>query len=244
MKKKELTDLQQMVALWKEKGIERGEFEFNCGGDQMNDTDLKFFNKKDEEIECGELNDYFDGEIYNRVEFYVNSDGHYQGEFGMVEIELEDDDDDDEQGFIYTKHSKSEWNESHNDTQFCELTKEEFELFKASVHSVIGGADGKDLNYKRDCILNDEQIDVLTDMREKINDFVSDFEFKIEDVDAEPNDWWNYTTDLQESDYEEDGYEFDSNNPSLLKKIDGKYFVAVYISKSYTFYKEEENLMS
>ncbi len=237
MKTEELTDQQQMVALWKEKGIVRAEFEFQCGGDQMNDTELKFFNDKGEEVECEELESYIDGEIYNQVDFYVNSDGHYQGESGVVHIELNEDDED--EGFTYSKSSESEWNESFDTTTFLELTKEEFEFFKENVHSVLGGTDGNDINYKRDCILNDEQVEIVDTLKNKIFDFADEYE--IEDAEGEPNDWYNYSTNLEESNYEADDYEYDEDNPSLLKVIDGKYFVAVYISKSYTIYKDEDN---
>lgn len=236
MKTKELTDLQQMVALWKEKGITRGEFEFQCGGDQMNETDIKFFNDKDKEVKCEELESYIDGIIYDRVEFYEASDGHYQGEAGVVTIELDEDDVDD---FTFSKSSESEWNENFATTNFCELTKEEFEFFNESVHSVLGGTDGCTINYKRDCILNDEQVEVRDDLMSKIEEFATDCE--IEDAEGDLTDWFNFSTDLEESNYEEDGYEFDENNPSLLKVIDGKYFVGIYINKSYVIYKEENN---
>ena len=57
--------------------------------------EIKFFNDKNEEVDCPELEDYSDGEIYNQVEFYVNSDGHYQGESGVVRIELNGEEDED-----------------------------------------------------------------------------------------------------------------------------------------------------
>lgn len=238
MKTEELTDLQQMIALWKEKGIVRGEFDFNCGGDQMNDTEIKFFNDKNEEVDCPELEDYIDGEIYNQVEFYVNSDGHYQGEFGVVTIELNGEEDEDED-FTYSKSSQSEWNESFDTTTFCELTEDEFNFFKENVHSVVGGTDDNIMNYKRDCILNDDQVELRDEILSKIEEFANDYE--IEDAEGEPNDWFNYSTNLEESNYEADDYEYDEDNPSLLKVIDGKYFVGIYISKSYTIYKDEDN---
>ena len=102
MKTTELTDLQQMVALWKEKGITECSMEFDCGGDQMNDYTFTFYTKEGQ-VECEELDSYFDGEVYNNVEFYVNSDGHYMGENGYVYIRL----DDDEESFTYTKDAQS-----------------------------------------------------------------------------------------------------------------------------------------
>ena len=60
---KELSPIQ----LWKEKGIVKGDFEFQCGGDQMNDYTFTF-HTKDGEIKCEELDTYFDGEVYKNLD--------------------------------------------------------------------------------------------------------------------------------------------------------------------------------
>ena len=84
---------QEAIKLWKELKIESGTMEFSCGGDSMNDYSFTFYGGG-KEIESSELKDYFDDAVYKHVEFYVNSDGHYQGEAGTVEITLDNDDDD------------------------------------------------------------------------------------------------------------------------------------------------------
>lgn len=235
-----VTQEKSVYQLWKELGIVKAEFEFQCGGDSMGDTEVHLYNDKGEEVDCPEISDYIDTEVYNAVDFYEASDGHYQGEAGVVHIEMEEDEDEDDgYRFTYDKQSESEWSESFDTTTFLELTEDEFVFFKENVHSVVGGTDGCNMNYKRDCILNDEQVILRDDILSKIEEFASECE--IEDAEGEPNDWYNYSTNLEESNYEEDGYEYDANNPSLLKVIDGKYFVAIYISKSYTIFKEETN---
>jgi hypothetical protein len=40
-------NLQEAVQKWNELGINRAEFEFDCGGDSMNETTLNFYDKKD-----------------------------------------------------------------------------------------------------------------------------------------------------------------------------------------------------
>lgn len=231
MKTEELTDQQQMIALWKEKGIVKAEFEFQCGGDQMNDTELKFYNDAGDEVDGGELDGYFDNEVYNQVEFYVNSDGHYQGEAGVVYIEL-DEDDEDEPFFSYTKTSESEWNESFSEVGYCELTKDEAEFVKKYIHSFVGGGDGEATNFKEDCILNDEEDALLESVIEKIRDFAEGYQF--ENAEGEENEWMTYTTDMGEADFESD-VEYDENNPTLVKGNT----IAVNINKSFTIYKEE-----
>ena len=233
MKTEELTELQEAIAVWKAKGIVRAEFEFQCGGDQMNDTTLNFFNDAGDVVECEELDDYFDNEVYNQVEFYVNSDGHYQGEAGVVYIELNEDDKD-EPFFNYNKTSESEWNESFSEVGYCELTNEEIEFVKKYIHSFVGGGDGEATNFKADCILNDEEDELLESVVDKIRDFAHEYVF--ENAEGEENDWMTYTTDMGEADIESD-VEYDSNNPTLIKGNT----IAVLINKSFTIYKEEEN---
>ena len=39
--------MEKLIEEWKEKGVDRAEFEFSCGGDSMNDTSLVFFDKEE-----------------------------------------------------------------------------------------------------------------------------------------------------------------------------------------------------
>ena len=103
--------MEKIINLWKELGVTHINFEYSCGGDSMNDTTLNI-HKGDEIIENDELDSYFDNEVYKRVEFYVNSDGHYQGESGNVLIELNDDETD----FNFMKSGTSEYNETITST--------------------------------------------------------------------------------------------------------------------------------
>jgi hypothetical protein len=229
---KELSPIQ----LWKENGIVKGDFEFQCGGDQMNDTTLTFYNEKGEEVECEELANYIDGEIYNQVEFYVNSDGHYQGESGNVYITLEEDEDEEDGAtFVYDKESESEWNESFTEVGYCDLTPAEAEFVKDKIHSIVGGGDGEAINYKKDCILTDEDEELLKSISDKIEDFAINYQMK--EAEGEENEWFTYTTDMEEtneanSDRE---FEYDEDNPTAI--IDGQ--IAILINKSFTIYKAD-----
>ena len=92
----------EVIQLWKENGVDSINFEFDCGGDSMNETTINILDKEGNVIECKEIEDYFDNKIYDKVEFYVNSDGHYIGENGNVYITLEDEDEE-EPYFSYSK---------------------------------------------------------------------------------------------------------------------------------------------
>ena len=230
MKTTELTDVQQMIALWNEKGIVKGEFIFQCGGDQMNDTEIHFYNDAGDEVMCDELEGYIDGEVYNQVEFYVNSDGHYQGESGSVYIELNDEGDD----FTYSKTSESEWNESFSEVGYCELTEQEIAFVKDKIHSLVGGGDGEATNFKRDCILTDDEVALLESITDKIRDFAETYTF--ENSEGEENEWFTYTTDMGEAEMDTE-VEYNEANPTFTKDNT----IAVLINKSFIIYKEEEN---
>ena len=46
-----LSKTDTIVELWLENKINRIEYDFSCGGDSMNETDLHIFNDENEEIE-------------------------------------------------------------------------------------------------------------------------------------------------------------------------------------------------
>jgi len=163
------------VKLWEKLGVSNAALTFNCGGDCMGDTDWELFDKDGGVISSDELVNYFETVIYDEVEFYVNSDGHYMGEFGTVEIELTDEDED--STFMYSKNSSSEWEESiHNDIEI-ELTENEANYIKSFVGDINGGEDeGVNFNYKKDFIKTDEMVEIEDSIAEKVNKDTSEYQ--------------------------------------------------------------------
>jgi hypothetical protein len=186
----------EAVALWKELGITTANMEFSCGGDSMNDYHFSFYNSENKEVQSGELNTYFDDEVFRKVDFYVNSDGHYIGEFGNVTIELNDDEE--KGGFVYYKSSQSEWSESFTDEVAIELTEKEIEFVRSKVRNLVGSQDGNSINYKGDCILNDEEEQISETLLNKVTDIIENHEF--EDANGEQEEWYQFNTDEVDSD--------------------------------------------
>ena len=180
--------MQEIIKIWKEKNIDHINFNFSCGGDSMNDTSIEIFDKEGELVQDSELESYFDDQTYKNVEFYVNSDGHYQGEFGVVEITLNDDEDD----FEYSKSSSSEWNETCDNEVEIELTDKEAQFVADYVLNINGGEDDCQTNFKKDFILTNEQEETLKGLEEKISEFAQDYTPKNEE--GEMNEWHSYTT--------------------------------------------------
>lgn len=170
----------EIIQLWKENGVESIDFVFDCGGDQMNDTTINILDKKGELIECKEIEDYFDNKIYDNVEFYVNSDGHYQGENGNVYITLEDENEE-EPYFSYSKCSMEEYNEREEFDVMVELSDEEIEYISLYVNNInTGWGDDMNFNYKTDFIKTDRHEELEKSIDEKLTKFYDDYEPEVE----------------------------------------------------------------
>ena len=217
MQTKNDVEVSQEITLWKENKIHECIMEFSCGGDSMNDYDFKFYDKKGKEIVCVELKDFFEDEVFRRVEFYVNSDGHYIGEFGQVVITLNDEDE-----FEYDKSSKSEWSERFSEKIPIGITPEEAKFLNEKVDNMNGGDGEKNINYKIDCIITDEEEETVDNILDRIDDVCENYEFQNEE--GEPEDTYSWSTD-------EDGGEIEIKGDNLY----------VDVSRSFMIIKEEEN---
>ena len=214
--KKVEVEVSQEVKLWKENKIEKCIMEFSCGGDNMNDYDFVFYNNKNKQVTCEELKDYFDDVVFREVEFYVNSNGHYIGEFGEVRITLNDEDE-----FEYEKSSKSEWSERYSEEIPIGITPEEIKFLKEKVANMNGGDGEKNINYKIDCILTDEEEEMVDKLLESIDETCSKYEFL--KSEGEPEDFYTWSTD-------EDGGRIEIKGDNLY----------VSVSRSFMIIKEED----
>lgn len=183
-------DIQNIIKVWKDNKVDYANFEFSCGGDSMNDTSLSIFDEAGTEIDCTELADYFEDEIYRKVDFYENSDGHYQGEAGNVEIRLNEEEDD----FDYSKSSQSEWSENYDNDIEIELTDKQVDFIKSKVLNINGDDGNVRTNYKADCVLTDEEEKFEEQIEELLNDACRDYQ---PETDNEVSEWYRFTTNEQ-----------------------------------------------
>jgi len=165
--------MEELIKEWLEKGVDRAEFEFSCGGDSMNDTSLVFFDKESKEIiMSNESRETLDNDIYSNVEFYVNSDGHYQGEHGTVLVEFNVE----ENEFNYSKSATEEWSESFTDIIELEITPELHKFCKEYILEISGESDYLDIEYAKDFYINSEKLKMFIDIKEIINEALEDHE--------------------------------------------------------------------
>ena len=211
-----MESVEKIIQLWKELEITHIDFEFTCGGDSMNDTTLIIYKDK-ESIENETISTYFDHEVYNRVEFYVNSDGHYMGENGNVLIELNDEGDE----FNYMKSAQSEWCERMTSDVEVELTDEEVAFVKEFVRNINGGeSEQANLNYKKDFIINDKRKELIDSIGSKVDDACGGFTPDIEG-EGELSDWYSFTTN--EDDVTDNEITFRGNK--MVVTLSNEYYV-------------------
>jgi hypothetical protein len=219
---------QEAVQKWKELGIDHADFEFNCGNDSMNDTILNFYDKKAKVITIGtnDLDSYFDNEVYKNVTFYEASDGHYQGEFGVVTIELDNESDNvEEHDFTYSKSSQAEYSENFVEVIHIKLTDEQVVFIEKNVSNMNGGMDERTaINYKRDFIMTDDDERIETELKTLVDDKAENCEFEI--AQGEPTDWYRYTTN-------------GDNNDDEVLTIDNGH-LKLSVTKEFTVYQDSD----
>ncbi len=169
---------QDAIQEWKRLGITSCTMPFSCGGDDMNEYSFEFNKAEDGKlttIESSELHNFFEDEVFRRVDFYEASDGHYIGEAGTVEITLNEDDD--KPFFDYSKSAESEWHESVTKFVKLDLTEEEKVFLKSKVTRIEGDGSGNNFYvYNGICLLNDAEIDIRAKLSEKLFNFAYSYD--------------------------------------------------------------------
>ena len=167
-------EMEDAIKLWKKKKISHAEYDFSCGGDSMNDTELRFYKENKAIKETWGLSDYFEDEVYEKVEFYVDSSDNYQGESGTVTIGLNEDED----GFEYEKSSTEEWLETYSDVLKVEITEEQARFLEDYIRDMSGGGwRGEDINYKKDFILTEEIEDIIQKLRDEFQNNLEEWAY-------------------------------------------------------------------
>ena len=175
-------EMEEVIKLWKEAEIDHAEYDFSCGGDSMNDTELRFYKENKAIKETWGLSDYFEDEVYEKVEFYVDSSDNYQGESGTVTIGLNEDED----GFEYEKSSTEEWLETYSDVLKVEITEEQARFLEDYIRDMSGGGwRGEDINYKKDFILTEEIEDIIQKLRDEFQNNLKEWAYNQDELSEE-----------------------------------------------------------
>ena len=221
--------LKEMIALWKQLNISDCVMDFDCGNDEMRNYTFTFWreneNGRRERFTEGvdPLEEYFDDAVFKNVDFYVASDGHYQGEDGTVTITL-DDDVEGEEDFVYEKQSRSEYYElQEEEVEVEELTEEQKQLLIDKIEYMGSGHQGNLTRYSKDCFLSDEEeemIDEIWDLFDRTAEDYDDYDLKSQYDEVDANDTIQWEFDIREH--------FRSDGTIYLK-----------VEREFTCYKED-----
>ena len=205
-----------IIQIWKENNIEKCVMEFSCGGDSMGDTDYILYDNEGNQVSNDDITEYFDHKIYDYVDFYEVSDGHYMGESGTVTIELEEYDG--EPSFTFSKDAQSEFEETFSGTMEFNLTEVEVILLveKISNFNKSEWYSQVFINYKDDCVITDEEEVILNDLIKRIED--DSFNFEIEDATGEE------VSSERSFDTGEDGEGLNIGDSVLQVRISSRFF--------------------
>lgn len=209
--------MNEIIRIWKECGVHEAEFHFDCGGDSMNETSWVFLDSKGETIDSSSLSvieSQLESDVYDNIQFYEASDGHYLGESGTVNVTLNDEGD----GFDMYKSSIEQWSETLSVDQEIDISEELGMLLHKKIDSIVSvdgwgirsGLGETERNYKEDCIITDREEELISEFEgrlikmAKTDPYVcsmdrareiiceDDIEFASEEADR-----WEFNADLQ-----------------------------------------------
>ena len=183
---RKVKNIPQIIDEWLENKISKAEFEFSCGGDSMNDTQIYLYDKEGKTVKNNNIEYFIDDEIYGRVRFYEASDGHYLGEFGKVIIVLNENKTD----FIFEKISSQEFNEEKSVTILIDLTDLEKSFLSENIKLIIGTSETvienslTNLIWKKDKILTKNDEDIINSIFNKFINKLNNFPIYLEDNES------------------------------------------------------------
>lgn len=175
---------EEAIKIWKEQKLVKCALNFSCGGDEMGDMNWEFEGESGD-TDSSDLEAYFNDVIFDKVQFYVNSDGHYQGEAGTVLIILEEDSTD----FTYVKEAEAEYEETINIEVEVEFSPEAALFIKENASNVRQEYSGSvDITYKKDVVITDKEQLLIDEITEKLKERIHGFSYELGEDDDEELD--------------------------------------------------------
>lgn len=168
--------MEEVIRIWKECGVHEAEFHFDCGGDSMNETHWLFLNSNGERIKTSKnlsvIESQLERDVYDRIQFYEASDGHYLGEAGTVNVTLNDEGND----FDMYKSSTEQWSETLSVDQEIDISEELGRILHKKVESIVSvdgwsmtrGLGETERNYKVDCIISDREEELISEFESRL----------------------------------------------------------------------------
>jgi hypothetical protein len=190
--------MSEIVPLWKENNVDHAVFTFDCGGDNMGDTEWVFYDKANQPLTVSnDLEQALDNDVYHHVTFYVDSDGHYIGENGTVHVSFDEDEDE----IIYAKSSQSEFSETSVTDLLLPLSAEQINFINQHIFNMNGSdTDEIAINYKHDFLMTNEDEVIVRELITAIENACKEHHPDSEDGDLE--EFFTFTTNNEGEDIE------------------------------------------
>jgi hypothetical protein len=183
---RKVKNIPQIIDEWLENKISKAEFEFSCGGDSMNDTQIYLYDEEGKTLKNDNIEYFIEDEVYGRIRFYDASDGHYLGEFGKVFIVLNENKTD----FIFEKIASQEYNEQKSVTTVINLTDLEKSFLSENIKLITGTSETvienslTNLIWKKDKILTKNDEDIINSIFNKFLNKLNIFPIYLEDNES------------------------------------------------------------
>lgn len=188
--------MSEIVPLWKENNVDHAVFTFDCGGDNMGDTEWVFYDKANQPLTVSnDLEQALDNDIYHHVKFYVDSNGHYIGENGTVHVSFDDDE------ITYVKCYQSEFSETCVTDLLLPLSAEQINFINQHIFN-MNGSDTDDIaiNYKHDFLMTNEDEVIVRELITAIENACKEHHPDNEDEGGELEEFFTFTTNNEGED--------------------------------------------
>jgi hypothetical protein len=189
-------EVSQIKELFTSGKVDKIVWNYQAGGDSINDYSNHFY-LKDEEvtIEGIDVSDY----VLDIIDIADTSDGHYLGEFGNVIITLQDDE------LQVVKDYQTEWNVSEDEVMYISVSEKQIEVLKKikSFTILVYEHSLEDIDFTEDLYITDEMRTAIDNIIENAIDKADDF------LNSLPtNDIDDYRTITMEDGLEDDNLRF------------------------------------
>lgn len=159
--------------IWDKYGIAKITTDFDMGGDSGELSEIEAFdiNENPISLEKDEIS-IIERDIYDNVQFYEVSDGHYCGENGTVTVECEDGE------FVFNKEGTAEYSEAEQVIVSIKFDDQEIEYIKEYL-SDFGRSrwDGQIFIYKKDFIFTERHQEIEDSIQKKIDFFLYNYNY-------------------------------------------------------------------
>jgi hypothetical protein len=190
--------------LWLELKVDHILIEYSCGSDETLLEGTMIYDQSGSQIYSNDLSDFFEEEVFKKVDFVDATDKYYLGESGTVKITMIEDGgrywEDNEEGeeieiltyeFIYNKKGEEKYLHKIQNKLFIPLEESTINLINDKVSNIYGSHLTVIVNLKNDTILTEEENILLEKLKLELDKLCKEFKPQ---SDKDIIDWYDFGT--------------------------------------------------